>query len=124
MVHFELASMTKEGPLKSKEFIRDRGEELDSLYLEQGRIQAQYYAQMRISNATLELRRATEELEYIYKNWEKMEKDAPIYWDMISEPDGTLEHRLVGEVARDYEQPPDYSGKTEYTLPNGQKVIE
>ena len=46
----------------------------------QGRVKAEHYARMRIATATLELKLATEELECIYREWENLEKDAPIYW--------------------------------------------
>jgi hypothetical protein len=47
----------------------------------QGRVKAEHYARMRIATATLELKRATEELECIYREWESLDKDQPIYWE-------------------------------------------
>lgn len=60
------------------------------VFLEQGRIQAEYYARLRLSNAALDHKRAMEELSMIYGNWDTMEQDAPIYWDD--------DNKLVGEV--------------------------
>lgn len=58
----------------------------------QGRVKAEHYARMRIATATLELKRATEELECIYREWESLEYDAPIYW---------VRGKLVGDVLPD-----------------------
>jgi len=45
-----------------------------------GRIKAEHYARMRLSTAVLEQKAATEELEFVYREWENLEKDEPIRW--------------------------------------------
>lgn len=59
------------------------------VFLEQGRIEAKYYAMVRLSNAALSHKRAMEEISLIHEHWEEMEKDSPIYWE-----DG----KLVGDI--------------------------
>ena len=46
-----------------------------------GRNKAEHCARMRLSTAVLEQKSATEELESVYREWENLEKDEPIYGD-------------------------------------------
>ena len=85
--------------------------------LQQGRIRAEHYDRMRLATAKLELEQAKEELIEIYKNWNELEHDAPIYWDHIKTKDGEWKDVLVGTAARDY----DKEG-SDLTLPNGEVI--
>lgn len=88
----------------------------EELWLEQGRIKAEYYAKMSIATATLQLDEAKEELKKIYQNWDKLQHDSPIYWNNIKTKHG-WKRSLVGDVARDYNKE-----KTHYTFPDGEVV--
>lgn len=46
---------------------------------------------MKLATAELSKKEAMKELENIYKNWDKMKKDAPIYWE---------KDNLVGDILK------------------------
>ena len=85
--HLELLADNAEMDREARE-ARKAGKR--EVFIGQGRIRAEYCARLRLSNAALDHRRAMQELDMIYENWEEMEKDAPVYWDD--------DNKLVGEV--------------------------
>lgn len=88
----------------------------EEVFLGQGRIKAEHYAKMALATATLNLELAKKELMKIYENWNKLEKDAPIYWDNIKTENG-WKKSLVGNVARDYNE-----AEVVYVFPDGERV--